>query len=160
MVPKSFFCLFFLFSGIGRGEVHPLNWDPNGLAGNEMDIKCHMRFFHICPKTQGSQRSFLERWALPTKRHLPETLSRHGEAQRGSGGNHKELRPISLTPKWSNTKGIKITHSIHVEIYWHDLTRQHCVHIFTNSFLKKRLGTLKKKWRAEMNFKLSENVPI
>ena len=49
-----FLLFFFLFSGIGRGEVHPQNWDPNGLEGNEMDTKCHIRVFHICPKTQRS----------------------------------------------------------------------------------------------------------
>ena len=54
-----YWCFFFWFSGIGRGEVHPQNWDPNGLVGNEMDTKCHIRFFHMRPKTQCSLRSFL-----------------------------------------------------------------------------------------------------
>ena len=68
--PKHFFSKHLLFSGIGRGEVHPQTWDPNGLVGYEMDTKCHMRFIH--PKAQRSQRSFLEitRGYLNFPRHM------------------------------------------------------------------------------------------
>ena len=66
IVPKSvFFLVLFLFlwfSGIWRGEVHLQNWALNDLLGNEMDTKCLIRNFHTCPKTQRSQRSFLDNY--------------------------------------------------------------------------------------------------
>ena len=64
IVPFFFLVLFLFlwFSGIWRGEVHLKNWDLNDLLGNEMDTKCLIRNFHTCPKTQRSQRSFLDNY--------------------------------------------------------------------------------------------------